>query len=68
MDPKSPTASATAEATQTLDAELASFSEKERQLMEDNHRLRNELAAAKLKLRAADTVIARMKELLALWK
>jgi len=68
MEPKSPSASATAVAAPTLDAELASFSEKERQLMEDNHRLRNELAAAKLKLRAADTVIARMKELLALWK
>ena len=64
MDPKTPSASATA----NLDAELASLTPKERQLMEDNHRLRNELAAAKLKLRAADTVVARMKELLALWK
>jgi len=68
MDPKTPIVSATAEADRNLDAELASLTPKERQLMEDNHRLRNELAAAKLKLRAADTIVARMKELLALWK
>lgn len=68
MDPKTPIASATAAADPNLDAELASLTPRERQLMEDNHRLRNELAAAKLKQRAADTIVARMKELLALWK
>jgi hypothetical protein len=68
MEPKTPNGSAPAAVAPDLDAELASFSAKERELMEDNHRLRNELAAAKLKLRAADTVIARMKELLAVWK
>jgi hypothetical protein len=68
MEPKTPYGSGATQATPNLEAELAALTEKERQLMDDNHRLRNELAAAKLKLRAADTVIGRMKELLALWK
>lgn len=68
MERKIPTEAAHAGTVPDLEAELATLSAKERELLEDNHRLRNELAAAKLKVRAADTIIARMKELLAVWK
>jgi hypothetical protein len=68
MDSKSTSEEVRAEGASTLEAELASLSAKERQLLEENHRLRNELAAAKMKLKAASTIIGRMKDLLAIWK
>ena len=68
MEPKIPSEAAQGDRVTNLEAELATLSAKERQLLEDNHRLRNELAAAKLKVRAADTIISRLKELLAIWK